>query len=69
MDNNFKWIIEDINDSIIVRVTYHDKDGNLITSTCKCQHIFKLDTTNLDITSGNILDMQNLLFSTGNKIK
>lgn len=61
MDNNFKWIIEDINDSMIVRVTYHDKDGNLITSTCKCQDIFKLDTTNLDITSGNILDMQNLL--------
>ncbi|MBQ8219203.1 MAG: hypothetical protein IJZ79_05565 [Bacilli bacterium] len=59
--DNFKWIIDDINDSMILRVFFHDEDGNIVSNTCNGIMIKKLDTSNLEIEDGNIMDMRNLL--------
>lgn len=58
---NFKWIIDDINDSITLRIFFYNEDGNIISNTCNAIMIKKIDTSNLEVQEGNIMDMRNLL--------
>ena len=59
--DNFKWIIDDINDSMTLRTFFYDEDGNVTSNTCKAMIIKKIDTSNLEVQDGNIMDMRNLL--------
>lgn len=59
--DNFKWIIDDVNDSIMLRIFFYDEDGNVVNNTCNAVMIKKIDTSNLEVQDGNIMDMRNLL--------
>ena len=53
-DNNFLWLINDINDSFRIKLFYHDKDGNKKYATYIGKEINRLDNSKIDFDDGNI---------------
>lgn len=61
IERDYEWILDDINDSLRIRVYYLDKDGNSVSGSCLADEIKKLDMDNLSVEDGNINDINNLI--------
>lgn len=53
-NNNFLWLIDDINDSFRIKLFYHDKDGNKRYATYIGKDINRLDNSKIELEDGNI---------------
>lgn len=61
IEKDYEWILDDINDSLRIRVYYHDKDGNSVSGSCLASDVRKLDMDDLSVEDGNINDINNLM--------
>lgn len=61
MKTDFKWLIALINESIILEISYQDKDGNLIKDNYFSSSVLTTTMDKISVTAANILDITDLL--------
>ena len=60
-NNNFLWLIDDINDSFRIKLFYHDKDGNKRYATYIGKDINRLDNSKIELEDGNIEGLDSVI--------
>lgn len=60
-ENNFKWLINDIDNSLVLRVTYKNKDVFEEYGVFNVSDVLETPCDELEISTGNINDLTNLL--------